>query len=92
MIETFSRSYITKNKQTNKKLIILEKITFRFPHYYMFGLKGHIGLKTQWKHLENTVNTHNKPQRAHAESSIKAAKAAKNLSDEYFFGLAYLPS
>lgn len=40
----------------------------------MSGHKGHIGHKTIGKHLENTVNTHNKLERAHAESSIKTDK------------------
>lgn len=46
----------------------------RFLCHHMSGRKGHIGHKTVAKHLENTVNTHSKLERAHAESSTKADK------------------
>lgn len=36
--------------------------------------KGYIEHKAVWKRLENTANTHNKLERAHAKSSIGADK------------------
>lgn len=65
MTEAFSRTY------TSLKDKFIEKRYFEVP---LTESKGHIEQKTVWKHLENTVNTYSKLERAHAKSSIEANK------------------